>query len=136
MPDKDSLEKLKQDSRQKLNQHFQNLNSDLGKLATGAAIVAGAIAGLFIVSKVLGIGEKGKKSKATATDSTKGALVPVSRPEHPIVAMVKGAIISFLLSIAKEKLMELIQHYQNKKTTSKDKNETNATAEQDSSAAS
>ena len=109
--DKELLEMRTKRYKSAISKQFTDLGADMGKVVKGAAIAAGALVVGYAVYAMLSR-LTGSKSSDEKSGDNQAALVPVVEKESVIATMIKTAIVSFLLGLAREQLVKYIEAYQ------------------------
>ena len=109
--DKELLEMRTKRYKTAISKQFTDLGADMGKVVKGAAIAAGAVVAGYAVYAMLSRLSGSKKKSENPADN-QAALVPLAEKESVIATMIKTAIVSFLLGLAREQLVKYIEAYQ------------------------
>ena len=114
----DELKRRTSQFKQSITDQLSNLTSDVNKMTRVGLVVAGVAVGTFIVYKLLSSRrsdevEASLDGEIAFGDHSKKVAVHYRR-ELPIVTMIKNAIASFILGIARDKIMAFIEEVNNK----------------------
>jgi hypothetical protein len=103
---RDMLKTKSASLKRALSANFDEIKSNSGELMKIGYIVGGVLVGSFILYKIL-------RSSDDYEGATSDKMVVVSSPqESTLIKMIKQSIATFLLSIAKQKLMEYLNNRQ------------------------
>ena len=81
------------------------MSDNLESTARKAVFVIGAIVAAAIVIKALS--PKTKRVKVSGVNGTE--MMVVNQPENGVMAMIKGAIATFLLNLARERIVQFLE---------------------------
>ena len=87
-----------------LQNQVSSLGDDLESTAKKSVFVLGAIVAAALVIKLLS-----PKRPKIAKDAKSDSITLVNEPESPIVSMIKSAIMTFLLNMARERIISFLE---------------------------
>lgn len=102
---RDFLMKQSENFRNAINSDFGELKDESVRVGKAGMWIGSVLLGGYLIFQLL----RKKESHVFSPDGEKGVVVVNPRKESMIVNSIKGAIASFLLAIAKQKLMEYLE---------------------------
>lgn len=116
--EKDFLSQSTDRFKQALENQLQDFKKNAGYWARTGAIVGGVLVVTYFVTKKVFFSGKNKKQAA----KTDGITIAEPKQDSLIISMIKSSIATFLLSIAREKIIQFIEQMNNKNDAGADKN--------------
>lgn len=107
-------EALKKELEGNINSVSDNLESTARK---GVFVVGAIIAAAFVIRL---LAPKQKKVRVNSGNGSQELMV-ISQPENNIISMIKGAIASFLLNLAKERIMNFMEELNARQAVAREK---------------
>lgn len=102
---KDYLSRRTAHFKTAIERSIGDLTQNMSTTGKRVLIGVGVLAAGYIVFRLF----SGRNAASEATVTEKGTVVVAAETESPIVMMIKSAIASFLLAIAREKIMAYIE---------------------------
>jgi len=115
---KEALSHKSEELRKELEGNINTVSDNLENTARKAVFVVGAIVAAAFVIRLLA--PKQKKVRVNSGNGSQELMV-ISQPENGIVSMIKGAIASFLLNLAKERIMNFMEELNARQAVAREK---------------
>jgi len=103
---KEALSQKSETLRKELETNINNVGDNLETTTRKAIFVVGALVAAVFVIRLLS--PKPKKIQITNANGSQ-ELMQLTQPDGGVVTMIKGAIATFLLNLAKERIMRFIE---------------------------
>ena len=103
---KAALSQKSDELKRELETDISSVSDNLESTAKKAVFIVGAIVAAAFVIRLLA--PKAKKVKVNTAGGGQELMV-INEPENGIVSMIKGAIATFLLNLAKERIMNFLE---------------------------
>jgi hypothetical protein len=103
---KEALSQKSDELKRELETDITSVGDNLESTAKKAVFIVGAIVAAAFVIRLLA--PKSKKVKVNTAGGGQELMV-INEPENGIVSMIKGAIATFLLNLAKERIMNFLE---------------------------
>jgi len=100
---KEQLISKTKEYREALQNQVTHIGEDLQGTARKAVFVIGAVIAAAAIIKILS-----PKRPKIAKDAKNEALTLIQEPESPIISMIKSAIMTFLLNMARERIISFL----------------------------
>jgi hypothetical protein len=115
---KEALSQKSDELKRELETDITSVSDNLESTAKKAVFIVGAIVAAALVIRLLA--PKAKKVKVNAAGGGQELMV-INEPENGIVTMIKGAIATFLLNLAKERIMNFLEELNARQAIAKEK---------------
>lgn len=107
---KEQLQQEAQEYKNKIDTQVITLKTEATKVGTATLVIGGVLLGTYLLFRWLSPADKKPKVKEIVYDENTNLPVAVKEPKEEswIISSIKGYIMSFLIAIAKDKILEAI----------------------------
>ncbi|MDI9881720.1 hypothetical protein [Flectobacillus longus] len=107
---KEQLQQEAQEYKNKIDTQVITLKTEATKVGTATLVIGGVLLGTYLLFRWLSPTDKKTKVKEIVYDENTNLPVAVKEPKEEswIISSIKGYIMSFLIAIAKDKILEAI----------------------------
>jgi hypothetical protein len=107
---KEQLQQEAQEYKNKIDNQVITLKTEATKVGTATLVIGGVLFGTYLLFRWLSPADKKTKVKEIVYDENTNLPVAVKEPKEEswIISSIKGYIMSFLIAIAKDKILEAI----------------------------